>query len=179
MATRPPRFWGIWRRDLVGASLLVRQGDLRRAREVLADLLEREASPHEDEDDSETDDYDAGDWSGEDWADEEDDDYEPYSEEPAETPPLTRVAHRPDRRAALTLLVTKSLFALADRRVQAVAPTPRRKKRQLAIPCCVTHESRGRHFFRSDPPLVNPTLGAFGSYENYAVTQLLQFYVPE
>ncbi|NOY43407.1 MAG: DUF2007 domain-containing protein [Planctomycetes bacterium] len=69
--------------DLVGASLLVRQGDYRRAKEILADL-------EEDEDDTdEPDDYDADDWSGEDWAD-DDDPYEEYSEEPALTPPLVR-----------------------------------------------------------------------------------------
>ncbi len=64
--------------------LLVRQGDLRRAREVLSDLLATE-----NEQDEELNDYDADDWSGEDWADEDDDYDEPYSEEPAQTPPLT------------------------------------------------------------------------------------------
>jgi len=67
--------------DDESAELLVRQGDLRQSREVLADLMRRPESQS---------DYDADDWSGEDWADDEDDDYEPYSEEPAEMPPLTR-----------------------------------------------------------------------------------------
>jgi len=69
--------------------LLVRQGDLRQARKILADLL-RQPESQVDEDDGYEDDYDADDWSGEDWADDDEDDYEPYSEEPAETPPLTR-----------------------------------------------------------------------------------------
>ncbi len=75
--------------DDESAELLVRQGDLRQSREVLADLL-RQSEGHEDDDYAQ--DFDAEDWSGEDWADEDEseDDYEPYSEEPAEIPPLTR-----------------------------------------------------------------------------------------
>jgi len=72
--------------DLVGPSLLVRQGDLRRARDLMDALLGADEEP----DDEDVDDYDADDWSGEDWADHEDDPYEEYSEAPAQTPPLTR-----------------------------------------------------------------------------------------
>jgi len=71
--------------DLVGASLLVRQGDLRRAREILAHLL-----PTEGEEDTDDEDWSGEDWADDDYYDEDDDDYEPYSEEPVETPPLTR-----------------------------------------------------------------------------------------
>jgi len=67
--------------DLVGPKLLVRQGDLQKARDVLDDVLEH------DNDEEELDDYDATDWTGEDWVDDED---EEYSEEALETPPLTR-----------------------------------------------------------------------------------------
>ncbi len=70
--------------DLVGARLLVRQGDLRQARSVLAKLSQQDDEGGEDE----FDDDDDEDWSGEDWTDEDDD--EPYREEPTETPPLVR-----------------------------------------------------------------------------------------
>jgi hypothetical protein len=81
---------GIVGTDLVGSSLLVRQGDLRRARDLLADVLYEEDQQDEAADGYVPDNYDADDWSGEDWSDDEDDPYEEYSEEPAETPPLTR-----------------------------------------------------------------------------------------
>ncbi len=71
--------------DLVGASLIVRQGDYRRAKEILADLEEDEDGKNEP-----LDDYDADDWLGEDWADDDEDLYEEYSEEPTFTPPLMR-----------------------------------------------------------------------------------------
>lgn len=93
---------------LVSTRVVVRQGDLTRAREVLENirpLSEDEALPdHGGEDYSEDlgydtdEDYYANDWSGEDWADDEDgweddgweDDDEPYSEEPHVTPPVKR-----------------------------------------------------------------------------------------
>lgn len=71
--------------SLVGATLSVRQGDLRRARDVLADVLDSGA---DEADDEELSDYDADDWSGEDWSDEEDE--QEYYEAPALTPPLSR-----------------------------------------------------------------------------------------
>ena len=70
--------------DLVGPKLLVRQGDLQKARDVLDDVLEH------DNDEEELDDYDATDWTGEDWVDDDEDEDEEYSEEAPETPPLTR-----------------------------------------------------------------------------------------
>ena len=65
--------------------LLVRQGDYRRAKEILAQFEQDEHQPAEP-----IDDYDATDWSGEDWADDEDDIEEEYSEEPQQTPPAIR-----------------------------------------------------------------------------------------
>jgi len=75
--------------DLIGATLSVRQGDLREAREVLSDVLNASDDSSTNAEMEDEDDYDA-DWSGEDWADDDDDDEEEYSEEPAGTPPLSR-----------------------------------------------------------------------------------------
>lgn len=77
--------------DLVGARVSVRQADLHRAREVLANLRDHGRQDSHDSDlddyDADPDDYDADDWSGEDWSDDDD---ELYSEEPAATPPMKR-----------------------------------------------------------------------------------------
>lgn len=69
---------------MVGAKLTVRQGDLHRARDILADVFDQDG---DDEDEEDVADYDADDWSGEDWADDDDDE---YNEAPAFTPPLNR-----------------------------------------------------------------------------------------
>jgi len=75
-----------------GAAIMVRQGDLRRAREVLEDVAAEENDDVDDDRyDEDGDDWDVDDWSGEDWADDdEDDEEEEYSEEPAVSPPLVR-----------------------------------------------------------------------------------------
>ncbi|MCA9231065.1 MAG: hypothetical protein KDA57_10460 [Planctomycetales bacterium] len=80
------------------AELIVRQGDLRHARELLAGMLDSEEESDEEHGDPDQQyhlDYDADDWAGEARADnpgedEEEDDFEPYSEEPSELPPLSR-----------------------------------------------------------------------------------------
>jgi len=74
------------------AALMVRQGDFRRAREVLEDVA-IEAKDESDSDlaDADAEDWDVDDWSGEDWADDsEEEDYEAYSEEPTVSHPLSR-----------------------------------------------------------------------------------------
>lgn len=69
--------------DLIGAELFVRQGDLRRAREILAEVLEHPDSETEEEDE---------DWSGEAWSDDDDDDEWSAADEAAVvvTPPIVR-----------------------------------------------------------------------------------------
>ncbi len=74
--------------DLIGAELFVRQGDLRRAREVLAEAL-REHGGDVTADDREDGDEDE-DWSGEDWADNEDDEWSEEDEAPRTVSPLSR-----------------------------------------------------------------------------------------
>jgi hypothetical protein len=77
--------------DLIGTELLVRQGDVRRAREVLADVLGHHRAPSS-SDAQDDEDEDDEDWSGEDWADDDEDYDEPWSEEAESpvTPPVSR-----------------------------------------------------------------------------------------
>jgi len=93
--------------SLDSASISVRQADLRRAREVLADVLEQDHG----EPDEDIDDYDVDDWAGEDWADEEED-YDEYEEEPPTISPLSR-AFRAAVIGALVLPPLISFYSVA------------------------------------------------------------------
>ena len=79
---------------LVSARVVVRQGDLSQAREILQSMLPEQEHPGSAADEPWDDAWDEDDLLDEDWADDpyEDDPYdeEPYSEEPATTPPVTR-----------------------------------------------------------------------------------------
>jgi hypothetical protein len=93
--------------DLIGTELLVRQGDVRRAREVLGDVIGGADAYRATDDDEDDEDYWAADWSGEDWADDDDDADEEWSEEAERrvTPPLSRAFRAAVIGAFLVLLL--------------------------------------------------------------------------
>jgi hypothetical protein len=91
--------------DLIGAELFVRQGDLRRAREVLAEVLEPHATPIAGDDDEEDED-----WSGEDWADDDDDDSsDEWNEEDEASPTITPLS-RAFRAAVIGCIILPPLL---------------------------------------------------------------------